>query len=52
MKPKKTNGNNANSGSNAQEAKKQNTVEIFIQDANNKINTAYRTFKISANVRL
>ena len=45
---KKTNGNNANSGSNAQEAK-QNTVEIFIQDANNKINTAYRTFKISEN---
>ena len=45
---KKTNGNNANSGSNAQEAK-QNTVEIFIQDANNNINTAYRTFKISEN---
>ena len=45
---KKTNGNNANSGSNAQEAK-QNTIEIFIQDANNKINTAYRTFKISEN---
>ena len=27
----------------------QNTVEIFIQDANNKIETAYRTFKISEN---
>lgn len=45
---KKTNGNNGNSASNAQEAK-QNTVEIFIQDANNNINTAYRTFKISEN---
>ena len=45
---KKTNNNNANSGSNTQEAK-QNTVEIFIQDANNNINTAYRTFKISEN---
>ena len=45
---KKTNNNNnnANSGSNTQEAK-QNTVEIFIQDANNNMNTAYRTFKIS-----
>lgn len=42
---KKTNGNNGNSASNSQEAK-QNTVEIFIQDANNNINTAYRTFKI------
>ena len=45
---KKTNGNNGNSASNSQEAK-QNTVEIFIQDANNNINTAYRTFKISEN---
>lgn len=45
---KKTNGNNGNSASNAQEAK-QNTVEIFIQDANNNINTAYRIFKISEN---
>lgn len=27
----------------------QNTVEIFIQDANNKIETPYRTFKISEN---
>ena len=27
----------------------QNTVEIFIQDANNQIGTAYRTFKISEN---
>lgn len=45
---KKTNGNNGNSASNFQEAK-QNTVEIFIQDANNNINTAYRTFKISEN---
>ena len=45
---KKTNGNNGNSDSNSQEAK-QNTVEIFIQDANNNINTAYRTFKISEN---
>ena len=45
---KKTNGNNGNSASNSQEAK-QNTVEIFIQDANNNIITAYRTFKISEN---
>lgn len=45
---KKSNGNNGNSASNSQEAK-QNTVEIFIQDANNNINTAYRTFKISEN---
>ena len=47
-KTNNNNNNNANSGSNAQEAK-QNTVEIFIQDANNNINTAYRTFKISEN---
>ena len=45
-KTNNNNNNNANSGSNAQEAK-QNTVEIFIQDANNNMNTAYRTFKIS-----
>lgn len=45
-KTNNNNNNNANSGSNAQEAK-QNTVEIFIQDANNNLNTAYRTFKIS-----
>ena len=47
---KTTNNNNANSSSNAttQEVK-QNTVEIFIQDAYNNINTAYRVFKISEN---
>ena len=45
-KTNNNNNNNANSGSNTQGAK-QNTVEIFIQDANNNMNTAYRTFKIS-----
>jgi len=27
--------------------KQPNTVEVFIQDANNNINTAYRSFKIT-----
>lgn len=45
---KTTNNNNSNSSSNSTtQGVKQNTVEIFIQDANNNINTAYRVFKIS-----
>ena len=38
----------ANNGNHASTQEKQpNTVEVFIQDANNNINTAYRSFKIT-----
>ena len=38
----------ANNGNHASTQEKQpNTVEVFIQDANNNINTAYRLFKIT-----
>jgi len=43
----KKQANNGNGNNATTQEKKQNVVEVFIQDANNNINTAYRSFKIT-----
>jgi len=47
MRTEKKQANNGNGNNATTQEKKQNVVEVFIQDANNNMNTAYRTFKIS-----
>ena len=43
----KKQSNNGNGNNTTTQEKQQNVVEVFIQDANNNINTAYRSFKIT-----
>ena len=43
----KKQANNGNGNNTTTQEKQQNVVEVFIQDANNNINTAYRSFKIT-----